>query len=271
MSTSLPVYLYTGIMSPSHTQYHSVQSYELRADGNAGHSAFLQWFQQAAFEHSASVGWGMDTYAERESVWVMRGIDVEFLQPARYLEEIAVRTWVSDIQRVRSHREYEAYRVSDSTLLARARVDWVFLDTKTFLPRRVPQDIGKVLPPNGTPALAPIQWHTVAEGESLGHFESTRRVYQYELDQMQHVNNTVYLNWIEQQVHDAWRAWSLDVTALNVHRHYIEYRQQAVGDDELWLVSDAARIGHEIIWQHGVYRGETLLIEAKSLGKKDEE
>lgn len=253
-------------MSSSHTKHHSVTSYELRADGNAGHSAFLQWFQETAFEHSASVGWGMDTYDTHNSTWVMRIIDVEFLQPARYLEEIGIRTWVSDFQRVRSHREYEAFRASDAVLLARARVDWVHLDRTTFAPKRVPQEMGDVFAPNGKPALVPIQWHAVTEGEAIGHYESSRRVYQYELDQMQHVNNTVYLNWIEQQMHDAWRAWSQEVAALNVHRHYIEYRQQAVGDDELRLVSDAARIGNEIIWQHGIYRGEMLLIDAKSLG-----
>jgi acyl-CoA thioesterase FadM len=185
------------------------------------------WFQEAAFEHSASIGWGMDTYDTHNSTWVMRIIDVEFLHPAHYLDGIEIRTWVSDFQRVRSHREYEAIRVSDATL---------------FAPKRVPQQMGDVFVPNGKPALAPIQWHAVTEGESLGHFEMTRRVQQYELDQMQHVNNTVYLNWIEQQMHEAWRAWNQDIAVLNARRHFVEYRQQAVGDDELRLVSDAARM-----------------------------
>lgn len=241
-----------------------VRSSELSRDGTVGHAVFLQWFQEAAFEASPALGYDMKKYDEMGAAWVMREIDVEFRQPVRYLEEIEISTWVSDFQRVRSHREYTARRASDHALLAAARVDWVFLDSTTLALRRVPPEMGARFEPNGQAALEPIEWHPVAAGEALGHFESTRRVQQYELDRMQHVNNTVYVNWIEQQAHDAWRAWGIDSAALNLQRHLIEYRQAAKDDDALRLVSDAARVGTQIVWQHRIRRGDTLLIEAKS-------
>ncbi|MDE3091767.1 MAG: hypothetical protein KGJ80_20535, partial [Chloroflexota bacterium] len=232
----------------------------------AGHAVFLQWFQETAFDASAALGYDMKMYEQLGAAWVMRSIDVEFLLPAHYQEQIEIRTWVSDFHRVRSHREYEARRASDQALLARARADWVFLDAKTFALRRVPAEAVARFAPNGQPALAPIDWDNFAAGAPLGHFQATRRVQQYELDWMQHVNNTVYLNWIEQQAHDAWRAWGNDMALPNQQRHLIEYRQPAQSDDLLHLVSDAARVGTQIVWQHRILRGETLLVQARSLG-----
>ncbi len=125
--------------------------------------------------------------------------------------------------------------------------------------------MGALFEPNGQAALGPIDWRDPTTGEPLGHFESTRRVQQYELDRMRHVNNTVYVNWIEQQAHDAWRAWGKDAAALNLQRHSIEYRQAAKGDDGLKLVSDAAQVDTRVVWRHRIFHDETLLVEARSL------
>ncbi len=253
-------------MTAIYTEKLQVRSYELRQDGAVRHSVFLQWFQEAAFDASTARGYGMKEYDAMGAAWLMRGVDIEFLQAAHYPDKIELKTWVSDFHRVRSHREYEARRVSDGALLARARADWVFLDSKTFALRRIPAETAALFEPNGQLALQPIDWLDLTRGELLGHFETTRRVQQYELDWMQHVNNTVYLNWIEQHAYEAWRAWGIDPAALALQRHWIEYRQAAKGDDTLRLVSDAARVDGNIIWQHRIWRGETLLIEARSVG-----
>jgi acyl-CoA thioester hydrolase len=254
-------------MAVVHTTKLRVRSSELSRDGTVGHAVFLRWFQEAAFEASASLGYDMKKYDEMGAAWLMRGIDVEFLGEAHYPEAIAIKTWVSDFHRVRSHREYEARRASDGALLARARADWVFLDSKIFAPRRVPAEAVALFEPNGQPALEPIQWLDLSAGEPLGHFEATRRVQQYELDWMQHVNNAVYVNWIEQQAYDAWRAWGQDPAALDLRRHQIEYRQGAVGDDALVLVDDAARVGEQVVWKHRIVRGDALLVEARTLAR----
>lgn len=253
-------------MAVVHTMNLRVRSSELSREGAVGHAVFLQWFQEAAFKASAARGYDMKKYEELGAAWLMRSIDVEFLDAAHYQDEIEIKTWVSDFQRVHSHREYEARRASNSALLAHARADWVFLDSETFALRRVPREMGALFEPNGKLALEPMDWDDLSAGELLGHFETTRRVQQYELDWMQHVNNAVYVNWVEQQTYDAWHAWGKDIAALKLRRHFIEYRQAAVDNDSLRLVSDAARIDGQVAWRHRIVRGETLLVEARSLG-----
>lgn len=254
-------------MTPTFTRTFRVRSYELCEDGTLAHAVFLHWFQETAWDASAAGGFGPEEYAAMNAAWVMRGIDVEFLVPAHYDDRVAVTTWVSDFRRVRAHREYEARRPGDGTLLARARADWVFLDRSTLAPRRLTSEMLARFAPNGRPALPPVEWPNPAAGDLVGRFEATRRVQQYELDQMHHVNNAVYVNWIEQQAHDAWLAWSRGPAAPRLSRHQIEYRQPAQDGDTLRLLSQAARAAGSLVWHHTVLKGEVALAEAWSLGE----
>lgn len=253
-------------MATTYRRTFRVRSYELRLDGTVEHVVFLHWFQETAWEASADKGFGPDEYAAMGAAWVMRGIDVEFLEPAYYGDQVAVTTWVSDFRRVRAHREYEARRVDDDVLVARARADWVFLDVRTLTPRRLSPEMLARFETNGRPALAPLEWPAPSSGQSLGRFEATRRVQQYELDQMHHVNNAIYLNWIEQQAHDAWRTWGGDPERLSLERHQIEYRQPAQSGDAVRLLSQATRVGALLVWHHRMVRDDTILVQARSLG-----
>lgn len=253
-------------MTVLHKNQVQVRSYELSSGGDVNHAVYLQWFQEAAFDASAALGYDMKKYADLGAVWVMRGIDVEFREPARYQDTIEVSTWVSDFRRVRSHREYQARRASDGTLLACAHANWVYIDSTALAPRRIPAEAVELFAPDGRPALAPMEWPDLAAGEPLGHYEGERRVQDHELDNwMHHVNNAVYVNWIEQQAADAWRAWGRGSERLALRRHLIEYRQAALGGETLRLASDAARIGSRVHWGHRIWRGETLLLEARTL------
>jgi YbgC/YbaW family acyl-CoA thioester hydrolase len=257
----------THTRSVTHTCTFQVRSYELDRKGEIGHAVLLQWFQETAFQASAALGYGMKKYDELGAAWVMRGIDVEYLQPARYLDVVEVTTWVSDFQRVRSHREYQARRAADAAVIARARVDWVFLDSKTFALRRVPAEAVELFQPSGDIALQPIEWPAIDGEDAVERFESTRRVQEYELDRMQHVNNTVYSNWIEELAIEAWRDWGRNPDELALSRHFIEYRQPAKAGEGLTLVTRAKRISGKTAWSHRILRGDTLIVQAHSISR----
>ena len=82
---------------------------------------------------------------------------------------------------------------------------------------------------------------------------------------MQHVNNVVYVNWIEQQAHEAWHACKCYPATLDLTRHYLQYRLPARSGDLLRLASAAARVGEVVVWRHQIFRDDTLLVEARSL------
>ena len=111
-------------------------------NGHVNNVAYVQWMQDIAVEHYASIG-GIQAQGP-DATWVVREHKIEYLLPAFENEEIEIKTWVENIRRVRSLRKYEFIRKSDRRLLVRGETDWVFVDVKTGSPRAIPEEVSKV-------------------------------------------------------------------------------------------------------------------------------
>lgn len=111
-------------------------------NGHVNNVMYVQWMQDIAVEHYASIG-GIEAQGS-ESTWVVREHKVEYFLPAFIDEEIEIRTWVENIRRVRSLRKYEFVRKSDGKILVKGETDWVFVDTKTGMPRAVPKEVENI-------------------------------------------------------------------------------------------------------------------------------
>lgn len=111
-------------------------------NGHVNNVVYVQWMQDIAVEHYASIG-GIEAQGP-DATWVIREHRVEYFLPAFEGEEVEVRTWVENIRRVRSLRKYEFVRRSDKRVLVRGETDWVFVDLKTGAPRAVPEKVTKV-------------------------------------------------------------------------------------------------------------------------------
>ncbi|HEX9387996.1 MAG TPA: acyl-CoA thioesterase [Anaerolineales bacterium] len=82
-------------------------------NGHVNNVAYVQWMQDIAVEHYAAIG-GIQAQGD-DATWVVREHRIEYLLPAYAGEEIEIRTWVENIRRVRSLRQYEFVRKSDWT------------------------------------------------------------------------------------------------------------------------------------------------------------
>jgi acyl-CoA thioester hydrolase len=111
-------------------------------NGHVNNVAYVQWMQDIAVEHYASIG-GIEAQG-RESTWVVREHRVEYLLPVFAGEEIEICTWVENVRRVRSLRRYEFVRVTDARLVVRGETDWVFVDVKSGSPRAIPKAVTEV-------------------------------------------------------------------------------------------------------------------------------
>src|ERR1051325_8866981 len=99
-------------------------------NGHVNNVAYVQWMQDIAVEHYEAIG-GVHPMQLVGAIWVVREHKIEYLLPAFAGEEIEVRTWVENIQRVRSLRKYEFVRKADGKTLVRGETDWVFVDIKS--------------------------------------------------------------------------------------------------------------------------------------------
>jgi acyl-CoA thioester hydrolase len=111
-------------------------------NGHVNNVAYVQWMQDIAVEHYASIG-GIDAQG-KDATWVVREHKIEYLLPAFAGEEIEVKTWVENVRRVRSLRKYEFVRKSDGKVLVRGETDWVFVDAKRGGPIPIPEEVSKV-------------------------------------------------------------------------------------------------------------------------------
>jgi acyl-CoA thioester hydrolase len=123
-------------------------------NGHANNVSFVQWMQDIAVEHYASIG-GVHPMQLIGASWVVREHKVEYLLPAFEGDMIQIRTWVENLRRVRSLRKYEFVRKADGKILVRGETDWVFVDVKTGMPRAIPDGVYKVFTVNSNDGHLP--------------------------------------------------------------------------------------------------------------------
>jgi acyl-CoA thioester hydrolase len=129
-------------ISPIYSKSINIPASAIDGNGHVNNVTYVQWMQDIAIEHYASIG-GIQAQGPN-ATWVVREHRVEYLLPAFEGEEIEIRTWVEDIRRVRSQRRYEFVRKSDGRILVKGETDWVFMDAKTGRPLAIPQEVTEV-------------------------------------------------------------------------------------------------------------------------------
>ncbi len=228
-----------------HARTFKVRYYECDAFERLNHTSFLRYMQEAAFDASAAAGYDLARYAAMEHHWLVRETDIEYQRPLHYGDEVQVKTWVVDFRRVRSRRAYEFRLVGAGDLVARAETDWAFLHSRTGRPAPIPPEMVTAFFPEGAPETAlPRPRFPTPPAPPNGVFRLRRRVEWRDIDAAQHVNNAVYMAYVEDcgmraMAEHGWPLARLhsEGVAVVARRQQIEYRQPALLDDELGLIS----------------------------------
>ena len=168
---------------------------EAGPDGLLRTSALLRYAQDLAWYHSAARGFDRDWYRERGLTWLARAAEVGVEAEIRVGDELTGTTRVVGWRRVWARRRTE-FVDATGVLAGWTHVDWVLLDARGA-PTRIPVDFQPVFgaPDAGFPlARVPLS----EPPPDAAHARFTVRP--HELDPMDHVNNAVYADWVEEQV-----------------------------------------------------------------------
>lgn len=229
-----------------------IRHYECDAYGHVNHVNYVRYMQETAFDASAAVGYALTDYEAMGRYWLVHETDVVYLRPLRYGETVVVKTWVSDFRRVRSRRMYELRLAGSDEIVATAHTDWVYLDAATRRPATIPPEmIAAFLPAGENGTGQRREKFPDPPPPPAAVFTMPLRVNWRDIDSAGHVNNAMYLAYLEdcgiQILAD--RGWSM--ARMQAHgfgmfaRQYrIEYRQEALLDDEIEVatwVSDVKR------------------------------
>lgn len=164
-------------------------------DGLVRTSVLLRYTQDLAGYHSSVRGFVREWYAERGIAWLVRAAEVAVLGPIPVGIELVGTTQVVGWRRVWARRRTE-FHDADGALCARVHIDWILVDARGA-PARIPPEFDAVFRP---PAAA-FRLGRVDLGEAPS--DSVRMdlvVRPQELDPMDHVNNAVYADWLDEAV-----------------------------------------------------------------------
>jgi len=167
-------------------------------DGLVRTSVLLRYAQDLAGYHSSLRGFVRAWYAERGLTWLVRAAEVAVVGPIPVGEELLGTTHVVGGRRVWARRRTE-FHDAPGALLAWVHIDWVLVDARGA-PTRIPPEFDAAFgAPPATFGLARV---------ALGAPPSEARranlvVRPQELDPMDHVNNAVYADWLDEAVLDA--------------------------------------------------------------------
>jgi acyl-CoA thioester hydrolase len=115
--------------------------------GHVSNLAYVEWMQDVAIEHSATVGWPMRRYLELGAAWVVRSHFIEYFRPAFAEEILGVHTWVPRFDQRSTPRKYLFVRDGDRAEVAQAETIWVFVDMATGRRRAIPPDLLEAFDP----------------------------------------------------------------------------------------------------------------------------
>jgi acyl-CoA thioester hydrolase len=119
--------------------------------GHANNVLYVQWMQEAAVAHSSAVGLTPEKYTELGAAFVVRRHEIEYRRPAPLGARIQVHTWITGFRGPTSRRCYRFLNADTHEELARAMTDWVYIDTATSRPTRVPPEVTRLFPVHAGP------------------------------------------------------------------------------------------------------------------------
>lgn len=220
-----------------------IRSYEGDAWGLLPASGVMRYLEESAVVAARDVGYGREFHEKHGSAWIIRRMSLALCAPVRIHENLEITTWISHFDRVRGGREYRVVNAESGELVARGLAEWVYIERKTLRPIAIPRELtvdfdtpGAPLGEYSAPSLTPLARQREFSVERVAEW--------HECDSMGHVNNTVYVDWLD----DAWRAamgelgWDVGEMVkrglqMRGEHYKLDYKRAALPGDHLTIVT----------------------------------
>ena len=190
-------------------------------------SSIINYFQDCSTFQSEDINRGLSYLQSNNRVWLLNGWQLNILKPAHLGENIIVGTWAYDFKGFYGYRNF-IMKDEKENVLAVANSLWVYLDTSTGKPTRIPPDYA-VTSGYGMEAPYPMEnAQRKIEMPEVFHTLPPFSIIKSNIDSYNHVNNGQYIKMAEEYLPDHFY-----VQAMRA-----EYRMQAVlGDMIVPLIS----------------------------------
>jgi len=171
---------------------------EAGPDGHLRTSGYMRYAQDLAWQHSADLGFGRQWYAERGLTWLVRAAELRISERVEMGATLTARTAIVGMRRVFARRRAE-FLLADGTVAGWVHTDWVLIDHRgalTRIPSIFPETFGGT---DGMDGVGRVPLPATPADAAARRFA----VRPHELDPMDHANNAIYLDWLEESIRDA--------------------------------------------------------------------
>ncbi len=207
-------------LPPRHVAEYRVRFDEATPAGHLRGSALLGYVQDVAWRHSEALGFPRPWYRERGVAWLVRAVEVRVLAPVADGDVVTVTTRLTGYRKVLARRETEVLDAA-GVLRAGITIDWAMTDGRSAI--RIPAEFERA-PVDGPGPFAPIRVDLPPTPPGAAALRLSPRL--RELDPMNHANNGVYLDWLDEAVAAAGAAGVAVATALP-RTYRMEYARPA--------------------------------------------
>lgn len=105
---------------------------------------YLQWVEDVAWAHSNALGLGPEHYQSCGHGLVVRQHELNYLAATRLGEKLLLGTWITGVDKLSLHRQFQFIRAGDGQTVFRARTHYVCVDIALGRVKRMPAEFSAV-------------------------------------------------------------------------------------------------------------------------------
>ncbi len=110
--------------------------------GHVNNVVYVRWVQEVAAAHWDSLA---SSEIKQKYVWVVLRHEIDYLSAAFENDTVTATTWVGESNGARSERFVQITHGKTGKLIAKAKTTWCMLDGATMRPKRVDEEVVRLL------------------------------------------------------------------------------------------------------------------------------
>jgi acyl-ACP thioesterase len=167
--------------------------------------AAFQLLQEAAIAHANRHDVGTRAVATSGESWVLNRIAVRIHRYARYEEPLRIETWSSGIRSFKGHRDFRVFDRAGELVIAGSSL-WLYVSLATKSIVRVPREVAERFPARTENVFCPeLETLAFPAAGSVDAKTIPVSVRYGDIDANGHVNNAIYLDYLQTALAQAGR------------------------------------------------------------------
>ncbi|MFC2103174.1 acyl-[acyl-carrier-protein] thioesterase [Bacteroidota bacterium] len=203
-------------MQPFQETIIKVRAFDVDRNDRLKISTIFDYLQDAASMHADNLKVGYDDLIPRGFFWVLSWAKFEFINFAKFKDELKIKTWGKKQYKLYSLRDFILFSDKEE-VLCKGTTAWLLLDAKSLRPKILTQLFPDVMLLEEENALLdlPHKFSEILETEKL----FTKKIMYSDIDLNRHANNAKYVEMVQdcydQQFHNEHQMKVLTISFLS--------------------------------------------------------